>query len=157
MEAALKKKHLFKMSAKMKNILVDVIVYSFVALLVYAAVDKIYNFENFKAVLNNSVLLSKYGTLVAWFAVSAELTISALLLLESTKRTGLVCATILMIIFTGYVITMMSTGNLICGCGGFIKEMSWPMHLAFNGTFILLGIVGLSLLKDDKKMDLKKE
>lgn len=150
MEAALKKKYFNNISPKTKAVVVDIIVYAFIALFIYTSVDKIYKFENFKGVLSNSKLIGPIGPLVAFFVPASELLIAVLLLLPATKRNGLFAATTLMTVFTIYVIIMMITGELICSCGGFIKGMSWPVHLVFNSIFILLGLVALSLSRKTK-------
>lgn len=56
--------------------------------------------------------------------------------------------TCLMVAFTSYIIyIIMFNAQLPCTCGGMLEMLSWPQHLAFNITFILLGIIAIILLR----------
>jgi hypothetical protein len=90
--------------------------------------------------------LESVAHIVVWLLPATEIVIALLIFIHQTRKTGLYAATILMILFTLYIIYMMLFyPNLPCSCGGFLTELSWPGHLVFNSSFILLGILAIRM------------
>ena len=124
--------------------IIDVISALFILLFVYTALSKFYNFDNFQWVLGRSPLIGANSILVSYLVPLSEILIAGLLFFPSTRLLGLYCATILMTLFTIYIIYMLLfTPDLPCSCGGVLKELTWTQHLIFNIFFVLLGIIGI--------------
>jgi hypothetical protein len=54
-----------------------------------------------------------------------------------------------MVVFTGYTAAILLNffPYVPCGCGGVIRMLTWPEHLAFNISFMALIITGMLLKK----------
>jgi hypothetical protein len=56
-----------------------------------------------------------------------------------------------MVLFTGYVIALLTTSTeLPCSCGGIIEQLSWQGHLVFNSTLILLSFAAIRMERNRK-------
>ena len=96
--------------------------------------------------LKRSPLLGSYAMTIAIIVPAAELLVAALLLPDQTRKWGLTGSLILMILFTLYVgYVLVFTTSRPCTCGGIIRQLSWPEHLVFNISFLLLAIIGIHL------------
>ena len=63
------------------------------------------------------------------------------LIFPRTRKVGLIAATFLMLLFTGYNIYLLNYGGqLPCGCGGIFKKMGWRTHLVVNCAMTIFGI-----------------
>ncbi|MBE9600169.1 MauE/DoxX family redox-associated membrane protein [Pedobacter sp. MC2016-24] len=148
METTLNKESKWQLSEGTKRIIVDVIVYLFVALFVYTAASKIQTFESFQRVLGKSPLIGDFSQIIAWIIPSLEIILALLLISSTIKKVGLYLSLGLMILFTLYLIYMVLSGSkLPCQCGGVISSMSWQQHIWFNVIFIILALVGLKIYK----------
>lgn len=148
METTLKKHRRFFISDQNKQIIVDIIIYLFVALFIYTAASKIMTYEKFSVMLHRSVLIGAYSSTIAWFVPTIEIIISTLLIIPATKKIGLIASLGLMLVFTIYLIYMVNSGSkLSCTCGGFISTLSWKQHIWFNIGLIILAVTGLKLYK----------
>lgn len=135
--------YLLPISDRCKSLLVNLIVYAFVLLFVYTAASKFQTFQSFKEVLSMSPLIGKYYWVFSWLIPVVEVIISLLLCFQKTRKKGLFCALILMLVFTTYLIYMVFSGSTLpCHCGGVISAMSWKQHIWFNLVFIVLGGFG---------------
>jgi uncharacterized membrane protein YphA (DoxX/SURF4 family) len=140
----LKVKRRVRLTAKSRSILLDVICYLFMALFLYAAVNKLLDFEKFKAQIGQSAMLTNYAGILAWAVPAVEIGIAVLLFIPKTITTGLYASFTLMVIFSAYIGIMLSLSEHIsCNCGGILKKMSWQEHLVFNVVFMGLGGVGI--------------
>nr|WP_143097972.1 MauE/DoxX family redox-associated membrane protein [Chitinophaga sp. CF118] len=71
---------------------------------------------------------------------------AALLIPNKTRKYGLLGSLVLMLVFTVYVAyVLLFTTKRPCTCGGIIRQLSWPDHLIFNISFLLLAITGIIL------------
>jgi hypothetical protein len=133
-----------------RNILTEIIAALFILLFVYTATSKLFEFRNFRDVLETSPSIGKFAPIVAWTLPFAEIGIALLLFFPRTKRFGLWSSLIIMLVFTGYLVYMIYLTNFRpCSCGGVLKQLTWKQHLIFNGAFTILAATGLWL--DRKK------
>jgi putative oxidoreductase len=129
-----------------KETLIDIISYAFIILFVYTGVNKLISFNFYLRDLHRSPLLGPYATAISILIPAAELIAAVLLIRQRTRIFGLQLSLFLMTAFTiyvGYVLTF--TDKRPCTCGGIIRELSWPNHMIFNVTFLLLAISGIIL------------
>lgn len=158
METTLKKQSSFQLTEKTKEWIVDIISYLFIALFIYTATNKIWEFENFRIVMGVMPIIGKYGALIAWTIPPAEIIISCLLVFPSTRKLGLSSSLALMTVFTIYLIFMVFyASDLPCNCGGVISRMSWIQHIWFNISFIILSILGVKFAEKRKITEDKNE
>jgi len=148
METTLNKTAKFKFPKESKGLIVSIVSTVFVMLFTYTAVSKIITYDKFVWVLGMSPYIGNMSTYVAWIIPVVELIISGLLIFEKTRRNGLILSLVLMVIFTLYLIFMVSTvSKLPCTCGGVISRMSWNQHIGFNIFLIALSLFGLWNIK----------
>jgi uncharacterized membrane protein YphA (DoxX/SURF4 family) len=118
----------------------------FILLFVYTAVSKFLDYENFRAVIGQSPLLTRFAPVLAIVVPVAEIIIALLLVLPRYRRTGLYASFAMMMLFTTYIIVLMTLAEKIpCSCGGVISRMTWTQHLYFNIFFVLLALLGMWL------------
>jgi hypothetical protein len=130
-----------------RKIIIEVIVYLFVLLFVYAAGTKLVHFNAFFEQLTQSPILAGRAGQLAWLIPAAEMIISVLVLLPATRLLGLYGCFSMMVIFTAYIASVLTfSDHLPCTCGGVIEALSWRGHLIFNLGFVVLALVGIYLL-----------
>lgn len=133
-------------SENAREIVQDLIAYSFIILFIYTAASKIITIDSFASTLAKSPLIGKLNVVVAWMIPSVEITLSFLLVITSKRQFGLQLSLALMIIFTSYLLYMVFSGSkLPCHCGGVISTMTWNQHIWFNTGFIAMAIMGITL------------
>lgn len=142
---------------KLKKNLPYIISILFVILFVYAASNKLMDYQQFKVQLEQSSILSEYADVVAWMIPLAEIVISFLLLLNRYRRFALYACLGLMTMFTAYILLMLHSSDTIpCSCGGVISELGWIGHLYFNGSLMVLAIFAIFLSpRHQKKLTIK--
>lgn len=125
---------------------VDFIGYLFILLFLYAAANKLLDFQKFKVQLGQSPLLTDYATVIAWLVPSVEIIICILLYFKRTQLIGLYASFSLMLMFTIYITIILNFAERIpCSCGGILDQMGWVAHLIFNIAFVLLAVAGIFL------------
>ncbi|MCB0476071.1 MAG: hypothetical protein KDC69_10360 [Flavobacteriaceae bacterium] len=108
-------------------------------LFIYAATSKLLDFENFRAQIGQSPVLSAYADILALVVPIVELIIAAMLITKKLRLVGLLAFYILMVAFTAYIIVIMNFSDFIpCSCGGILEKMGWGEHLVFNIIFCLI-------------------
>lgn len=124
----------------------DLIIFLFVTLFLYAAVSKINEYDLFKAQIGKSPLIMEYSKWLAAAVPSIEIIISIMLLSTRLQLAGLYASFSLMFLFTTYIIFILNFSPYVpCSCGGILSKMGWTEHLIFNIAFTLLAIVGIIL------------
>lgn len=128
--------------------LVAVICYALFFLFIYASISKLVAFDYYLYDLKRSPMLAPYAAIIAIGIPTAEILIAILLLPDRTRIYGLAGAVVLMLGFTLYVVYVLTyTLERPCSCGGIIRELTWPQHLVFNITWLLLALLGVLLQK----------
>lgn len=131
---------------------IDVILFLYVFLFVYAAISKFIDFQKFVIQLGQSPMLTNHAKSVAWAVPTLELLIAANLIAPCGRLTGLYAALSLMAMFTTYIVLASQFADHVpCSCGGIIQNLSWTEHLFFNVAFLLLAAMGILLIEKDKR------
>lgn len=139
------------------SLVVEVISGLFILLFVYTAISKLFTHEQFTLVLKKSPLLEYFAPYISVGLPILELILAAALFVPRYRQAGLIASTILMTIFTTYLIYMIYfTPHLPCSCGGVLAQLTWRQHLVFNSAFIALGIIGIFLNKNNSSSILNK-
>ena len=129
----------------MKRIkLLDIIVFLFVIMFVYAAVSKLIKYDLFMAQIGKSPLIGSYSIYIAWIVPSIEIIISLMLLIPRWLIVGLYASFTMMFLFTCYVFFILKFSPYVpCSCGGVLNNMGWTEHLFFNIGFTALSVFGI--------------
>lgn len=127
----------------------NIAAYTFVVLFLYTGLSKIVDFNVFYVTLTASPLAKNYAMLIAISVPTIELIIVVLLLIPKTQRLGLVLSMILMVIFTGYVGSILSYSHQPCSCGGIFYKIQWKPHLFINIALTLLAIAAITMKSKD--------
>lgn len=131
---------------KMSKIIVELICVLFVFLFVYTAVSKFIDYQDFKAVIGQSPLVTNFAGSLSIAVPLLEIAISLFLIVPRWRLIGLYASFALMVIFTTYIVILVSfSEDIPCSCGGVISRMSWQEHIVFNIFFVLLAFVGMIL------------
>jgi len=142
---------------QIRIIIIEIICLLYVLLFVYAAVSKISEFQNFRAQLGQSPLLSAYTGIISIAVPLIEIITAFLLVIPKVREFGMLAAVSLMILFTAYIVIILNLSSYVpCSCGGILDNMGWTEHLVFNIAFLLLGFWALILLKNSWRFVLFK-
>ncbi|WP_207424317.1 MauE/DoxX family redox-associated membrane protein [Desertivirga brevis] len=115
----------------------------------YSSLSKLQNFEETQRQMLNQPVPESIAGILAWFIPAVELLTVILLFFPSTRKLGFKLSTVLLLVFTFYVVMALLDllGDTACTCGGLISYLSWDAHLLFNITLLILSIAGL-LIKE---------
>jgi uncharacterized membrane protein YphA (DoxX/SURF4 family) len=143
-----------RLNTKIQNLFFELICLLYILLLVYAATSKLLDFENFRIQMGQSPLLSSFAGLLLFAVPAVEIIIAILLLIEKFRLIGLFSAYTLMVLFTAYIYILLNYSAFVpCSCGGIIQKLSWSQHIIFNSCFIVLSVIAVLLLRDNKTSD----
>lgn len=127
-----------------RRISVEVICFFLIMLFVYTAINKVIDFERFRAQIGQSPMLTAFAKPLAVLVASIELIISILLTLPKFRLIALYGALSLMTMFTAYIIIILNFSPFVpCSCGGVLEVLSWNQHLVFNMAFLLMALLGI--------------
>jgi uncharacterized membrane protein YphA (DoxX/SURF4 family) len=131
--------------AEFKNFtLLDVIIFLYELLFVYAAVSKLMDFEVFQAQIGKSPIIEHHSMWISWVVPALELIICILLLLQKTQLVALFMSFSLMTLFTVYIIFILKFSPYVpCSCGGILNDLGWAEHVIFNAFFIALALIAI--------------
>jgi hypothetical protein len=129
-----------------KSTIVEIIAILYMSMFLYTAISKWTDYTMTQEQMALMPLMTPIAHIVVWLLPATEIALTLLIFFHQTRKKGLYAATILMVLFTLYVIYMMLFyPQLPCSCGGFLTALSWPGHLVFNGAFIVLGILSIRI------------
>ncbi|HEV2479237.1 MAG TPA: MauE/DoxX family redox-associated membrane protein [Puia sp.] len=136
-----------------RQILLEVIVSLYVLLFLYASLSKFLDFRTFVKELNNQPLPNSWTPFLVWAIPCSEITLSLALIFERTRMIGLYGSLVLMGLFSGYTLLVLSHAfsYIPCSCGGIIKRLTWRQHLVLNLFFMALAIAGIILQRGKAK------
>ena len=135
-----------------RTTIIETILVLDIILFLYTGISKIIDYSEFKEQLADSPILGFVSTPVALLLPWVEFTIVAMLIIPRWRLKGFYATLTLMILFTAYIIGLLSIDKeLPCSCGGIIALLSWKQHLVFNSVFILLNALAIRLQKREKK------
>jgi hypothetical protein len=136
-----------------RKISVDIAVFLYISLFVYAALSKLLDYREFNLQLSQSPILTAFANHLAWAIPAIELVIATLLVFSTTRLAGLYASFSLMTSFTTYIILASRFSDHVpCSCGGVIQNLSWSQHLVFNSSFLVLLIVAIVLYPMDEAL-----
>lgn len=137
-----------------RKIAVDIVVFSYILLFVYAALTKLLDYQKFVVQLGQSPILTNYAQVLAVVVPFIELGISLMLIFPKTRLKGLYAAFGLMVMFTTYIVLASRFSDYVpCSCGGVLEGMTWTQHLIFNTAFVLLALIGILLQPNIRSVD----
>lgn len=137
-----------------RKIAVDIVVFSYIMLFVYAALTKLLDYQKFVVQLGQSPILTDYAQVLAVVVPFIELGISLMLIFPKTRLKGLYAAFGLMVMFTTYIVLASRFSDYVpCSCGGVLEGMTWTQHLIFNTVFVLLALIGILLQPNIRSVD----
>lgn|SRR5690606_10400273 len=137
-----------------RKIAVDIVVFSYILLFVYAALTKLLDYQKFVVQLGQSPILTDYAQVLAVVVPFIELGISLMLIFPKTRLKGLYAAFGLMVMFTTYIVLASRFSDYVpCSCGGVLEGMTWTQHLIFNTVFVLLALIGILLQPNIRSVD----
>lgn len=126
-------------------------------LFTYTATAKLMHIGIFEMRLERMPYIAPYAQWISWSVPFLELVIAALLFFKKYCVTGLYASLILLGLFTGYIITVLQFSDSVpCSCGGIVSALGWRDHIIFNGTFMMLALVGIIWSKKHEKRSLNK-
>ncbi|WP_344853679.1 MauE/DoxX family redox-associated membrane protein [Pedobacter jeongneungensis] len=120
---------------------------AFILLWVYAAGSKIASFDSYHLEMQRQVFSSNTSAVLVYIIPMTELLAAVLLLFKKTNRMGIIFSLLLISVFTGYILLII-TGyftHVPCSCGGVISLLSWKGHLVLNMLFLTAAIIAISI------------
>jgi uncharacterized membrane protein YphA (DoxX/SURF4 family) len=130
----------------------DVIVFLFMLLFIYAATTKLLEYDLFRAQIGKSPLITKYAGILAWLVPGTEIVVAGMLFVPRLQLAGLYASFSLMFAFTGYIAFILWFSPYVpCSCGGILSSMGWTEHLVFNILFTGLAVAGIHLWKEQNQ------
>jgi len=136
-----------------RRIAIEVISFLFVLLFLYAALNKLIDYQKFKIQVGQSPLLTGFGDTVPWMVIGVEVIVSVLLIIPKFRLTGFFASFSLMTMFTAYIVAILYFSPYVpCSCGGVLEKLGWTEHLVFNSVFVVLGLTGIVLQAEETKM-----
>jgi uncharacterized membrane protein YphA (DoxX/SURF4 family) len=131
---------------KAKRIYLEIIVFLFILLFLYAAGSKLTEYNKFIGQMGKSPILTNFAPTLAWAVPTVEILICLMLMIPRWRLMGLYSAFTLMVVFTLYIAGILSfSKELPCACGGVLSSLGWAKHLVFNIVFVILGGTGIIL------------
>ena len=125
---------------------IDIIVFLFMVLFVYAATSKLLEYDLFRAQMSRSPLITKQADTLAWLVPGAEYLTALMLFVPRFRLAGLYASFSLMFAFTAYIAFILGFSPYVpCSCGGILNSMGWTEHLVFNIFFTGLAVTGVVL------------
>lgn len=130
-----------------RQVVLECIAALLILLFLYASVSKFLDFKRFIDEMNNQPLPNSWTPFLVWGIPFLEIAISAALLFEYTRLLAFYASLVLMTLFTIYAIMILAHffPYIPCSCGGVIRKLTWPQHLALNLIYVALSVLGLVL------------
>lgn len=132
-----------------KQTYIQIIAVILLLLWIPVSLDKMVNFETFKAGILRQPFSDQLGYILIYTLPFLEVLIVVLIVFH--KRVGFGLSSLLMAAFTSYIgLALLGTWDkLPCGCGSVISGMTWQQHFWFNLFFLIISVIGLILEKQN--------
>lgn len=141
-----------------QSFILNTIYFLLIFLFIYAGLNKLYEHVVFHAQLTTFPFLKYAEPALSWMLPILELAVAIFLVIPKLRLYGLYTSLILLVLFTVYLIVMITSGvNLPCSCGDVIAYLSWKQHIIFNLFFIIIAFVGLYCEKKSKSQSISNE
>jgi hypothetical protein len=129
-----------------RQIAVEVICFLFILLFVYAALNKLLDYQKFSIQIGQSPILTGFGSWLPAVVIGSELALAIMLMFSRLRLFALYGCFSVMIMFTVYIAAILNLGVFIpCSCGGVLEKLGWTEHLIFNCVFVMLALLGIIL------------
>ena len=130
-----------------RQVVIECIAALLILLFLYASVSKFLDFKRFIDEMNNQPLPNSWTPFLVWGIPCLEIAISVALIFEYTRMLAFYASLVLMTLFTIYAIMIIAHffPYVPCSCGGVIRKLTWPQHLALNLFYVALSVLGLVL------------
>lgn len=129
-----------------KQLVIDIICYTYLILFLYAAFSKLLTYEKSELQMSKSPIITDFAFILVWLVPALEIVIAICLMLKKTAMLALYAALALMSLFTAYIIAILNFSDTIpCSCGGVLEKLGWTEHLIFNIAFIIIAIIAILL------------
>lgn len=124
-----------------------------VLLFIVTGLEKIVKFQDFSEKMSSQVFGKELLPLLTVVIPTAEVTCSVLLVIHKSRLFGFISATLLLTIFTVYIILVLLHvfSRYPCPCGGPLEKLTWAEHLMFNLSFLLISTIGLVLTIQERR------
>ncbi|MXV16080.1 MauE/DoxX family redox-associated membrane protein [Hufsiella ginkgonis] len=131
------------------EIVVNAACFLLILLWTYAALSKLADYSQARQQMLNQLFPFWLSGILVWLVPVTELVAAGLLSAARTRKQGLYLSSVLMAVFTGYIILVMCRvfDRVPCSCGGILSAMSWRVHLVFNLFFLVLAFTAICLFK----------
>lgn len=129
--------------------IVQVISGLLILLFLYTGANKFFSFEHFTNQMRNQVFPRSWIPVIIWTLPTLEIAISIGLMFDKTKKISFGASIVLMSLFTIYTALVLfgAFNRVPCSCGGVIEHLTWTQHLFFNLFYLVISILGYSVLK----------
>ncbi|SRR5258708_10979080 len=135
-----------------RSTIIEIISILFMILFLYTGISKLTEYSVFREQIAESPILAPVAAVIAWSLPLIEFIVVVLLFIPNWRIKGLYASLILMVLFMGYVIALVSfSGKLPCSCGGVLQQLSWKQHIVFNSAFTCLALWGTLLHRKSNK------
>lgn len=127
---------------QLRKIISEVFVYLIALLWLYTSVYKFLQIDNSITQLGDSPLIAPFAVWFGYGLPIIEFALFLMLLIHKTRKYALIGSTILLSLFTVYIIIILNyyRADTPCTCGGIISKLGWKNHIYFNLSFILMAI-----------------
>lgn len=131
----------------------EIVIFLIIALFAYTGANKLLDQSIFifQMRLSPAPYMKILAPYLAWLIPVSELIVVFLLLFEKSRLIGLYSALALLVTFEIYILAMLLSGkDLPCACGGVVSLLSWKQHILFNGFFIAIDLLAISIQKNTR-------
>lgn len=132
-----------------KQTAVGIIAALLILLFGYTGLSKLLRLKVFSKDMYNQPFPVWLSETIIYTLPPLECIIAVLLFFDITRKLALWASAVLMGTFMLYTTLVLAHtfSRTPCGCGGVIRNLSWPQHLVFNVVFTSLTITALILQK----------
>ncbi|MBB2143942.1 hypothetical protein GM921_00465 [Pedobacter sp. LMG 31464] len=125
---------------KYNTLAIQCITFLLILLWTYTALSKWSEPTAFRFSLYRQPFSTSFSDFIFWVLPLSELTAATLLVFTATRPLGFYLSTLLLTVFTIYiVIALLGVFEKVpCSCGGVLKSLGWKQHLLFNLVFFAL-------------------
>ena len=129
----------------------ETIAAALIFLYLYTGLSKYLSINAFQSVLNKSIVLQAYATLLSLALPGFEILLAVLLAVPRTRHIGFKISQYLLSLFTLYLLYMIKfSPKLPCSCGGIISQLSWTQHIILNVCLMIVSLYGAYLSRQIK-------
>jgi len=130
----------------LKTIIRSCITFSFILIFFYTGISKFTDYSEFTSEIHNSPLLKTIPSWIIWIIPVIELIVTIMLIKRQWRLRGLYLCSLLMILFTLYVVILNGFAYYVpCSCGGFLNFLPQNIHIPLNIILVVWSLLGIYL------------